>query len=104
LETLYRSYWALYHIGTAEFIRFMGYSELAKIARARGDIPRADAYKPFIADAATKLVTNYFYSQAYDERGWMWQPVNSMFEYLGFYNTTPREYITTSSRSRLGGV
>jgi hypothetical protein len=94
LEPLYRRYWALYHVGTAEFIRFMGYSELAKIAKQRNDPAAARWYKQRVVEAATAVVTKYYYAQSYDDRGWMWQPVNSLFEYLGFYNYTPYEYIS----------
>jgi hypothetical protein len=81
LEPVYRNYWALYHVGTGEFIRVMAYSNLAHLARERGDIPRSDYFKRKMFDAAALVRNNYPFAQAYDESGWMWQPAESLREY-----------------------
>ncbi len=93
LGPLYKKYWALYHIGAGEFIRFMAYSEVAKLARARFDDVARVAAREKAEEAATNIIRKYSFSQAYDTRGWMWQPVNSLYEYLGFYQFSPEEYL-----------
>lgn len=81
LEPVYRNYWALYHVGTGEFIRVIAYSNLAHLAGERGDAAQKDFYKKKMFDAATLVRNNYPFAQAYDESGWMWQPVDSLREY-----------------------
>jgi len=93
LEPLYRKYWALYHIGTAEFIRFMAYSELAKIAGNRGETRGRARARDKVIESVTNIIYRYPFSQGYDRRGWMWQPVNSISEYLGFNKFSSEQYL-----------
>ncbi len=93
LEPLFRKYWALYHVGTAEFVRFIAYSELAKIAGNWGDSGARVKARDNAIDAVTKIIYKYPYAQAFDKRGWMWQPVNSVSEYLGFNKYSSEQYL-----------
>jgi hypothetical protein len=90
LENVYRKYWALYHIGTGEFIRVMAFSQLAHIAKDRNETVVELAYEQKARASAQRIIDRYFYAQAYDKTGWMWQPVVSLREYVdGFDETTP---------------
>jgi hypothetical protein len=82
LESVYRLYWALYHIGTGEFIQMMAYSNLSKMAEENGDAIHQKLYQEKSIEAAKKIYTDYAFSQAYDEAGWFWQPVESMKEFV----------------------
>src|SRR5690349_8927927 len=68
----------LYHVGTAEFIRMMAYSQLADVAAAGGEMAASTNFKQQARAAANEIRDKFPYAQAYDERGWMWQPVESM--------------------------
>jgi len=104
LEPLYRRYWALYHVGAAEYIRFIAYSELAKMARMKNDDVARIRAKVKSIESATNLIEKYSFAQAYDSRGWMWQPVNSLYEYLGFYEFTPKEYLAKLAKTNAPGT
>lgn len=104
LEPIFRQYWALYHIGTCEFIRFMGYSELALQARENGDLVARETAKEKAYEAAAKIIQDYRYSQAYDDRGWLWRPINSLYEYLGFSAGTVDQLLTYLSSNNNSAV
>jgi hypothetical protein len=85
LEPVYRRYWALYHVGTAEFIRVMAYANLRDIAAERGNGAVHLALDKKTKDIAKKLAADYRYAQAFDESGWLWQPVQSLREYVDYF-------------------
>lgn len=85
LEPVFRKYWALYHVGTAEFVRVMAYTNLRNISRDRGDVAIAAAYEEKARVSAHRLAEDFYYAQAYDESGWFWQPISSLREFVDFY-------------------
>jgi hypothetical protein len=87
LEPVYRKYWALYHVGTSEFIRVMAYSELARLAQMRNDTVVQEAYKLKAEESADRVIKKYYYAQAFDRTGWLWQPATSLREYIDDYDT-----------------
>ncbi len=82
LEPVYRKYWALYHIGTAEFIVVMSNASLREIAREQGREDLAEAHHLKAVEAARRIKTNYTYAQSFDENGWLWQPALALGEYV----------------------
>ncbi|MBI3291293.1 MAG: hypothetical protein HYZ73_00530 [Elusimicrobia bacterium] len=81
LKPIFQKYWALYHIGTAQFIRAMGYSHLGFPKKAQ--------------EAAREIVTHYTWAQAWDPHGWFWQVERALeTDYPELYQAalqTPRE-------------
>ncbi|MFN0117077.1 MAG: hypothetical protein ACKVQC_02130 [Elusimicrobiota bacterium] len=84
LEPVYRKYWALYHLGTAEFIRVMSYAALLHIAVEKKDKEKIKLYTIKIRESANNVIQKYTFSQTYDNSGWLWQPVLSLREYGDF--------------------
>ncbi len=82
LEPVYRKYWALYHIGTAEFILVVANAGLRDIYRERGDVGRADALNLKAIEAAKRIKKDFCFAQSYDEGGWLWQPAQAINEYV----------------------
>lgn len=82
LEPIYRRYWALYHVGTGEFIRVMAYSELAHLAKSQKDSVRQVEYEKKARYFAQRIIDKFYYAQAYDKTGWLWQPAVSLREYV----------------------
>jgi hypothetical protein len=68
---VYRKYWALYHIGTAFYIRALAYGHLAALYRDKAE--KSNAQAAAAANAAA-LVEHYLCAQTLDPGGWFWQP------------------------------
>lgn len=65
-------YWALYHIGTAQFIRVMGYAHTGEDSKA--------------LEAAAEILAYYQHAHAWDSRGWFWSVARSLeVEYPSLY-------------------
>lgn len=88
VQPLFQKYWALYHLGTAEFIRVMAYDHLQKIAHTQNDKRAWAEFQWKKVDAADRIVSNYSYAQVFDQGGWMWQPITSLREYVDFSELT----------------
>lgn len=82
LEPVYRRYWALYHIGTAEFIVVMANASLRDLAREKGREDAALAHNKKAIAAAKRIKNDYTYAQSFDENGWLWQPAQALSEYV----------------------
>jgi len=82
LEPVYRKYWALYHIGTAEFIVVMANASLRDLAREKGDYAVADNFNKQAIAAARTITTDFNQAQTFDENGWLWQPAEAIKEYV----------------------
>ncbi len=82
LEPVYRKYWALYHIGTAEFIVVMANASLRDLAKERGDLANAEIFNTRAVGAAERILNDFTYAQSYDENGWLWQPAQALREYV----------------------
>lgn len=79
---IFKKYWALYHVGTAEFIRVMAAARLAELARAEGKMNAYTRYRVAAARAAEEVRSRFYLAQTFDRRGWFWQPVDSLSQYL----------------------
>ncbi|MFN0117076.1 MAG: hypothetical protein ACKVQC_02125 [Elusimicrobiota bacterium] len=96
IEPIYRKYWALYHMGTAEFIRVMAYSGLANLSDNKGLIEASKAYRKKMDESAQNIIKRYSFAQAYDRGGWFWQPIFSLSDYGNYdvsslYNKTVKK-------------
>ena len=82
LEPVYRKYWALYHIGTAQFIVVMANASLRDLAREKGDLVKAETFNIQATSAAKVILSDFNYAQSYDENGWLWQPAQAVREFV----------------------
>lgn len=85
LEPVYRKYWALYNVGTAEFIRVIAHVNLRNLAKLKKDNVASLTNEYKAQTAARRLSRDYYYAQCYDEKGWMWQLVLSLRDTVDFY-------------------
>ncbi len=88
VQPLFQKYWALYHLGSAEFIRVMAYDNLQKLAHTQNDKRAWAEFQWKKVDAADRIVSNYSYAQVFDQGGWMWQPITSLREHVDFSELT----------------
>lgn len=82
LEPVLKKYWALYNVGTAEFILVLGNANLRDLAHDNGDNVASDTYNINAIEAARRILNYYDCAQTYDEKGWFWQPANAIHEYV----------------------
>lgn len=82
VEPIFKKYGTLYHVGTAEFIRIMAYNNLQRIAQEKNDKRLWAELHWKKIEAAERLINKYYFAQAFDQQGWMWQPALSLNEYI----------------------
>lgn len=92
LTAIYKKYWALYHLGTGEFIRLRGNFQLGREDQA--------------VLAMKHILTQYQHAQAYDPGGWLWQIKDSALnefneEYVQAKKLIEAERVAQQSGSNL---
>lgn len=87
LEPVFKKYWALYHLGTGEYIRLKCYAELGKESEATAAVVRS--------------LRDYPHAQAYDPNGWMWQMADSAaIEYEDLHKQAVRDIAAETARRK----
>ncbi|MFA5116580.1 MAG: hypothetical protein WC486_04775, partial [Candidatus Omnitrophota bacterium] len=64
LTQIFTQYWALYHLGTAQYIRLASYAESKQADKA--------------VEVAKEILSHYAYAYSWDPQGWFWSIVGAL--------------------------